>query len=197
MAKFLTRITDGIRKHPFLTINIILAFWYTVFMAVLITVLCTLHVVPELKTTTGTVAWFKDHERTDPDALDYILNVTDSSYLNIKLTDGESYKADGISYENIDRGLFTVLAVGGEIKLTYEDQGFGGGVDRIYGIEYEGKEYLAVDAALSDLKSERKITVIVCPVILGVRTTLVIAWGIFNYFKFRKKKENSELGTLY
>lgn len=179
---------NGIRKHPFLTINIILAFWYAVFMAVSITVLCTRNVVPELKTTTGIVASFKDHNRTAPDVIDHLLNDT-ASYLNIKLTNGESYRAGGVSYQNIDRELFTVLAVGGEIKLIYEDQGFGGGMDRIYGIEYGGKEYLTVDAALDDLKSDRRITVIVCSVIMSVLTLLVIAWVIFNYFKFRKKKE--------
>ena len=177
-----------------MTINIILGFWYAVFMVVLIVLLCTLNVLPELKTATGTVASFKHHERTDPDLLDYILNTTDSSYLDIKLVGGESYRANGVRYDNVDRTLFKVLAVGGEIKLIYEDRGFGGGIDWIYGIEYNGKEYLAVDAALADLKSERKITVIVCPVIMGVLTALVIVWGIFNYCKFKRKpKENSEL----
>ena len=196
MASFLIRFTNGIRKHPYLTINIILGFWYAVFMAVLIVVLCTNNVIPELKTTTGTIASIKHHDRTDPDLIDHLLNDT-ASYLNIKLADGESYQANGVRYEYVDRELFKVLKVDTEIKLIYEDKGFGGGIDLIYGIEYYGKTYLAVDDALTDLKSERKITLIVCPVIMGVLTLLAGVGVFFNYRKFKRKpkenKENSEL----
>lgn len=191
MLKFLTRTTDVIRKHPFGTINIIMFIWYAIFMAILLAVLFTHNVPPELKTTTGTIASFKNHDMTDPDVIDYIINDT-SSYLDIRLTNGESYRVSGIAYGSIDQELFTVMAVGSEIKLTYEDRGIGGGADWVYGIEQNGKTYLSVDDALSELKSERKITVIVCPVIMGVLTVLVGIGFIFNYRKFYRKAKETD-----
>ena len=199
MLKFFMRVADFSKRRPFLVINIIMFTWYAIFMGILLAVLLIHNVSPEppeLKTTTGTIASIKHHDRTDPDVLDYLMSDT-ASYLDIRLTDGESYSANGVRYENVDRALFDVLKVGTEIKLVYEDKGFGGGIDLIYGIEYYGKTYLAVDDALADLKSERKITIITCSAIMGVLTLLAGVGLFFNYRKFKRKpkdnRDNSEL----
>ncbi len=193
MSRFFERIAKIGKTRPFSVINIAIFSWYAIFMGILLAVLLTDNVPPELTTAKGTIVSIKHHDRTDPDALEYITNDT-SSYLDVKLSDGGAYRAIGIRYDNIDRELFDVLNVGSEIKLIYEDRGFGGGIDIIYGIEYYGKTYLSSDDALSDLKSERKITVITCSVIIGALTILAGVGVFFNYRKFKRKpKDNAEL----
>ena len=193
MSRFFERIAKIGKTRPFSVINIAIFSWYAIFMGILLAVLLTDNVPPELTTAKGTIVSIEHHDRTDPDALDYITNDT-SSYLDVKLSDGGAYRAIGIRYDNIDRELFDVLNVGSEIKLIYEDRGFGGGIDIIYGIEYYGKTYLSSDDALSDLKSERKITVITCSVIIGALTILAGVGVFFNYRKFKRKpKANAEL----
>lgn len=141
---------------------------------------------PDLKTATGTISSFNHHERNDPNPIDYWANDA-SSYLDVKLSDGSSFRAIGIRYNNLDNKLFSKLAVGTEITITYEDAGWGGGLDNIYGIEYYGTAYLNTENVLADFKAETKSTVIGCSIAIAVIT--VVAGGAFiaNYFKFKYK----------
>ena len=118
---------------------------------------------------TGTVTEFRQH---DDGWLDFVLNFLASNgskgdYFRVKLEGAKySYEATGVPYDLIDRALFKDLQVGEEIKIVRS--GGSWSPNKIYAIEYQGKEYLSLDDVLATLDREAKIWHIVGPIIAAV-----------------------------
>ena len=138
-----------------------------------------------LKEVTGTVLNFKQHDETWLDVIIPYGN-RNNDYFRVKLDSGSQFEATGTSYGMIDRALFKDLRVGEEIKITCS-----GG--KIYGIEYQGKEYLSLDGVLSALEAKAKIWHIVGPII--VAAALLAGGPILFFANYRAKKEKAKEKT--
>lgn len=184
----MANVSNRSNRKPFIILGVIILTVYFALVAVFITLICTSNTLPDLKTTTGTISSFNHHEKDDPNVIDYWANDT-ASYLDVKFTDGTYFRAIGIRYNNIDSGLFSKIAVGEEITIAYEEKGFGGGPNLIYGIEYLGTTYLNTENVLNDLKTERKASV--TGYSIGIAVLTVVAGGalITSYLTFKRKNK--------
>ena len=133
-----------------------------------------------LKETTGTIKEFKQHE---PDWLDYIFS-NSGAYLRIWLDDSSYFETSGISYKNINKELFDKISVGSEIKITYDSKL--GRANLIYSLEYEGAEYMPLNAVLDGFRENSKIMTAVGVSVLCV--SVVVGGVLMLIFGYKYKK---------
>lgn len=132
-----------------------------------------------LKETTGTIKKFKQY---DSDWLDFIFNT--DSYLRIWLDDGRSFETFVISYNNTNRELFKIMSAGGEVKITYDSENGG---NHIYALDYNGVNYMPLDAVLNDVKDNSKTMTAAGISIMCV--SVVISGVVLSVFGYRYKKK--------
>lgn len=141
--------------------------------------------IKNLKETTGKISGFKQYDADFTDAI-----VGRGSHFNVTLQDGTFFEAKGIAYDNIDRALFEKISVGEEITLTYSH-----GVtrpNRIYAIEYGGKEYLSVEVVLPLYEKKDGSSTVTGAVIIALSGASAIAGLAVVNCRYSKKKQTTE-----
>ena len=183
-----------LKNNRFAVFNIIIVSVYLILLTALILCMCLIPPAVQLKTKTGTVSKYTDNK-----ADDFLSIITDAKpYFNVQFTDGTSYAASGSYYNDIDKALFSELSVGDTLTVIYEEADVGS-THPVYGIKYRNKTYLSSDAVFKNAINNRKITMIVCPILIAVITVTAGGLVFLNYKKNKTKnnKSNDQLERLF
>lgn len=183
-----------LKKNRFAVFNIIIISVYLVLLTALILCMCLISPAVQLKTKTGTVSKYTNNE-----ADDFLSIITAAKpYFNVQFADGSSYAASGSYYDDIDKTLFSELSVGDTLTVIYGKADVGS-THPIYGIKYHNKTYLNSDAVVKNSTDNRKITMIVCPILIVVITVTAGGLIFLNYKKNKTKnnKSNDQLERLF
>lgn len=135
----------------------------------------------KLNTITKTVVKFSQR---DTKWYDFLFNGGNDKYFNLTLEEDLFFTSTGIAYDNIDRSLFDDLIIGSDITITYNDEGIGSN-NKIYNIEYNGKNYLDINVVLSKRSQTKKDFTTIG--IIVICFTVIVGVGLFT-FNYRKNK---------
>ncbi|MDE6618646.1 MAG: hypothetical protein K2K13_06450 [Clostridiales bacterium] len=175
------------KNNRFAVYNIIIISVYLVLLTALILCICLISPADQLKTKTGTVSKYTDNK-----ADDFLSIITAAKpYFNVQFTDGTSYAASGSYYDDIDKTLFSELSVGDTLTVIYAEADFGN-THPIYGIKYHNRTYLNSDSVVTNSANDRKITIIVCPILIAVITVTAGVLIFLNYKKNKSKNNKSD-----
>ena len=136
----------------------------------------------DLTQTKGIVKEYRCYEEKWYD--DFLGN-SKGSYFSIRLEDGSYFEATGICHDLIDHSLLEDLQVGEEITLTHDP--VSGGLEKIYAIEHNGKEYLSTDDVFESFARARKWAHIVGPIILAIGVLTLVGTYVLLFIKKRRR----------
>lgn len=183
-----------LKNNHFAVFNIVIISIYIVLLTTLILCMCLKPPAVQLKTKTGTVSKYTENK-----ADDFLSVITAAKpYFNVQFTDGSSYAASGSYYENIDKALFSELAVGDTLTVIYAKADVGK-THPIYGIKYHDKTYLNAYSAIEKAANDQRIAMIVCPILMAVISLATVGLVFLNYKKYKAKnnKFNEQLERLF
>ncbi len=135
----------------------------------------------DLTQTTGIVKEYRCYEEKWYD--DFLGN-SKGSYFSIRLEDGSYFEATGICHDLIDHSLLEDLQVGEEITLTHDP--VSGGLEKVYAIEHNGKEYLSTDDVFESFATARKWAHIAGPIILAIGFLTLVGTYVLLFVKKRR-----------
>ena len=136
----------------------------------------------DLTQTTGIVKEYRCYEEKWYD--DFLGN-SKGSYFSIRFEDGSYFEATGICHDLIDHSLLEDLQVGEEITLTHDP--VSGGLEKIYAIEHNGKEYLSADDVFESFARARKWAHIAGPIILAIGVLTLVGTYVLLFMKKRRR----------
>lgn len=176
-----------LKNNRFAVFNIVIISIYIVLLTALILCMCLKSPDVQLKTKTGTVSKYTDNK-----ADDFLSVITAAKpYFNVQFTDGSSYAASGSHYEDIDKTLFSELAVGDTLTVIYAKADVGS-THPIYGIKYHDKTYLNAYSAIEKAANDQRIVMIVCPILMAVISVVAGVLVFLNYKKNKSKNNESD-----
>ena len=133
----------------------------------------TYKVPTDLEVKTGIVSEFETYEDT---WWDVIFGYTQPSSFSVWFENDSFFEATGICCDNIDQSLFEKLQKGDEITITYND-------NRIYGIEYDGTDYLSIDNVTADFEKNAGYARIGGPILVVLSIMIGTILITVNYKK--------------
>ena len=137
----------------------------------------------ELTQTTGTVKEYRCYEEKWYD--DFLGN-SKGSYFTVRFEDGSYFEATGICHDLINHSLLEELQVGEEITLTHDP--VSGGLEKIYAIEYNGKEYLSADDVFASFAEARKWAHIAGPILFAIGFLTLVGTYVLLFIKIKEKR---------
>ena len=141
----------------------------------------------ELNTVTGTIAEFRQR---DGKWYDNLFSSPTGSYLKLEFENGSFFEATGINYDCIDSVLFENLQIGEEITVTYHDRR--GGPNRIYGICYQGEDYLLLESVIDEYEQNNNELHVMGSVILFLSLAIGAVSLVINYKRNYPTKEECQ-----
>ena len=136
-----------------------------------------------LTQTTGIVKEYRCYEEKWYDAF---LGNSKGSYFSIRFEDGSYFEATGICHDRMDHALLDDLQIGDEITITHDP--VSGGLEKIYAIEYNGKEYLSADDVFESFARARKWAHIEGPIIFAIGFITLVGTYVLLIKKIIKKR---------
>ena len=163
-------------KNTYQGINILIVVLTLALVSCGVLLMFTYKVPTKLEVKTGIVSEFEFREDT---WWDVIFGYTQPSSFSVWFEDDSFFEATGICCDNIDQSLFEKLQKGDEITITYSD-------NRIYGIEYDGTDYLSIDNVTADFEKNAGYAHIGGPIIIVLSLMIGAILITVNYRKHHR-----------
>ena len=173
----------GLLKTKYSAFNVLITAGLAISIAFGLLLTFAYEIPTDFEQKSGTVANF---DQFDEKWYHTLFGYTQGSHFEVEFTDGSYFEATGICYDCIDVTLFEQLQKGDQMKLIYHDDSIS--PNRIYAIEYMGKEYLALDDVEAEFLKNQSISYVAGPCLMGACAVAAVVFYVVNYQKNKKKR---------